>query len=315
MTLIEPGPKQSVRRRAMRWGAVAACVLAGCYRPARPDCAVSCADGAPCPNGLTCGATDRLCHAGAIECSAAELPGDAATGTGNGTGAGGDATLGVDAAPGIDANPGYCAPQSGLIGCYQFENTARNALPGLDITVNGNVQFPTDGEVGRAAAFDTTTTASIAVDPRLDLLTFTIEAWVNPSQISANGNTSLVNRYFHYAMVLDTKGDPVCGYTPSAGGLVIAATIVPLVLDRWSHVACTFDGTNLRTYVNGLNPASTLTGAGPVATGGMEGVSIGGAAPDHANDLYIGQLDELRIFSRVRTSQEICMDAGLASCM
>jgi hypothetical protein len=285
-------------------------MLAGCYRPARPDCAVSCAGGAPCPNGLTCGASDQLCHAGAIECSALEVPPIA------------DAAPASDAGPGSDAAPGrdgggtgtYCAPQQGLIGCYEFENTANNALDGLDITVNGNVQFPSDGEVGHAAAFNNTTTASIAVDPRLDLSAFTLEAWVNPSQFGGD-NTSLVNRYFHYAMVLDAKGEPVCEYTASGGALAFAATIVPLALDHWSHVACTFDGMNLRTYVNGLNPASTNTTAGPVATGGMEGVSIGGAAPDHANDFYIGQLDELRIFSRVRTAQEICMDAGLASCM
>ena len=307
MTLIEPGPKQSVRRRTMRWCAIATFVLAGCYRPARPDCAVSCADGVPCPNGLTCGATDQLCHAGAIECSALGVPPlvDAAPGS--------DAAPGVDAAPGIDATPGYCAPQSGLIGCYQFERNANNALPGLDIAINLLVTFPTDGKFGRAAKFNTSTTASIAADSRLDLATFTLEAWVNPSQVGAD-TTSLVNRYSHYGMTLDNKGAPACEYTASGGGRGIASTIVPLAPNQWNHVACTFDGMNLRTYVNGLNSASTFTLAGPVATGGMEGVSIGGAAPGHPTDLYVGELDELRIFSRVLTAQEICMDAGLASC-
>lgn len=32
---------------------------------------------------------------------------------------------------------------------------------------------------------------------------FTIEAWVNPTQLSSNNNTSLVNRYFQYGMTLD----------------------------------------------------------------------------------------------------------------
>src|SRR3954464_11270819 len=107
MTLIEPGPSGSARRCIVRWCTVAACVLAACYRPARPDCAVSCADGAACPNGLTCGATDRLCHAGAIECSALEVPPLA------------DAAPGSDAAPGRDGGGTYCAPQPGLIGCYE----------------------------------------------------------------------------------------------------------------------------------------------------------------------------------------------------
>jgi hypothetical protein len=46
----------------------------------------------------------------------------------------------------------------------------------------------------------------------------------------------------------------------------------------------------------------------------MEGVSIGGAAPDQPNDLYVGKLDELRIFSRVLTAHEICVDAGHTPC-
>jgi hypothetical protein len=308
MPPIESGPSGSVRHRTMWWCAVAACVVAGCYRPARPDCAVSCADGAPCPNGLTCGATDQLCHAGAIECSAIEVPplDDAAPGS--------DAAPRVDAAPGSDGGGGtYCAQQQGLIGCYEFEGNARNAFTGLDITVNGNVQFPNGGEVGRAAAFNTSTTASIAADPRLDLATFTIEVWVNPSQLRST-NTSLVNRYFRWGMTLDTQGEPVCAYYNPMGGLVAAiASGVPLVLNRWSHVACTFDGTKVKTYINGLGYVLS-TAAGPVATGGTQGVSIGGAAPDSPSDLYVGQLDELRIFSRARTDQEICIDAGRTDC-
>lgn len=310
MTLTEPGPSGSVCHRTMWWCAVAACVLAGCYRPGRPDCVVSCAGGAPCPNGLTCGATDQLCHAGAIECSALEVPPFA------------DAAPGHDAAPGSDAAPRrdggapgtYCGPQPGLIGCYEFENTANNAFTGLDINVTPNVQFPTDGEIGRAAAFDASTTASIATDSRLDLSTFTIEVWVNPSQLPSS-DTSLVNRYSQYGMTLNDKGEPVCEYTSSGGAFVFAATIVPLVRDQWTHLACTFNGTDLKTYVNGINPASTNTSAGPVATGGTEGVSIGGGGGIvHAGDVYVGKLDELRIFSRVLTDQEICMDAGRTPC-
>ncbi len=48
------------RSTAVVVGALVA--LAGCYRPERGRCAVTCADGVTCPGGLTCGA-DRFCHA------------------------------------------------------------------------------------------------------------------------------------------------------------------------------------------------------------------------------------------------------------
>jgi hypothetical protein len=294
----------------MRGWAVAFCMLAGCYRPARPDCAVSCADGAPCPSGLTCGATDRLCHAGVIECSAMSFPPlDAAPGT--------DAPPGTDAAPGTDAGLAFCDPsQPGLIGCYEFENTANNALPGLDITVT-NVTFPADGKVGRAAAFDGSTTATIAQDARLDLGAFTIETWINPSQTMMN-NTSVVNHEFQYGMVLDTKGGPVCAYytAPPGSQLVTAPplgmTATPLKTDQWTHLACTFDGATLVLYVDGVAVVHADSNK-PAATAVTPGVHIAGD-PDLTKDVYVGRLDELRIFKVARTAHQICTDAGVAQC-
>ena len=67
-------------------------------------------------------------------------------------------------------------------------------------------------------------------------------------------------------------------------------------------------------YVDG-RAAVRARSAGPVATGASQGIYIGGAAPDHPPDLYVGQLDELRLFSVARNAQQICADAGRAQCM
>lgn len=61
-------------------------------------------------------------------------------------------------------------------------------------------------------------------------------------------------------------------------------------------------------------PEITRLGAGAVATGVTPGIYIGGAAPDNPTDLYVGQLDQLRLFSVARAAQLICTDAGRAHC-
>ena len=46
----------------MRGWACAVLLLAGCYDPNLPACEVTCGEGSPCPDGLTC-KTDGYCHA------------------------------------------------------------------------------------------------------------------------------------------------------------------------------------------------------------------------------------------------------------
>jgi hypothetical protein len=55
-------------------GLLGAALLGACYQPAFEPCAVRCAGGAPCPDGMTCGA-DLNCHASEDEpaCPPSEL--------------------------------------------------------------------------------------------------------------------------------------------------------------------------------------------------------------------------------------------------
>ncbi|HEX3764824.1 MAG TPA: LamG domain-containing protein [Kofleriaceae bacterium] len=298
MTRIEQAPSRQARGRALRWCATV-CMLAGCYRPASLACAVSCADGATCPSGLTCGATDRLCHAGGIECSASQPSSDATP---------------DDAAPGSDGPLAYCDPgQPGLIGCYQFEGNARNApgLPGPDIIVNAAVGFPADDEVGDAADFDGISSAFLPPDPSLELTAFTIETWAKPIFLVATGST-LVNHIGQYGLMLDGNGTPICSYhtTQGSSSLVTAPGINPLAL-HWNHLACTYDQKTLVLYVNGVAVAHTDSTA-VVVTGLNLDTRIGGDVPDDQGDVYNGRLDELRIFDRARSAQQIYDDAGPA---
>jgi len=67
---------------------------------------------------------------------------------------------------------------------------------------------------------------------------------------------------------------------------------------QWAHFAMTWDGTNLRAFVNGVEKVTV-----PIAMlhTGMTALTIGGYPPAYFN----GQIDEFRVWSVARTAAEI----------
>ncbi len=76
----------------------------------------------------------------------------------------------------------------------------------------------------------------------------------------------------------------------------------PLPLGRWVHLAATFDGQKIRLYMDGQDQGA-LERPGPVgrATGPLV---LGNYAVDHAAH-FTGRLDEVRLWKRVLTPEEI----------
>jgi len=67
---------------------------------------------------------------------------------------------------------------------------------------------------------------------------------------------------------------------------------------QWAHFAMTWDGTNLRAFVNGVEKVTV-----PIAmlNTGMTALTIGGYPPAYFN----GQLDEFRVWNVARTAAQI----------
>ena len=162
-----------------------------------------------------------------------------------------------------------------------------------------------DGRYGGALMFD-------GVDdgvevPSSDAMTFTtaltLEAWVRPSADTAT-----------LRQIIQLPGETTAGLklTPSGHARVrvdvptgparVTAT-EPLPLDAWSHVAATYDGSTLRLYVNGVE-AGTRATAGDLA--GSLPMSIGRSRP--GGQAFAGSIDEVRIYRRALTAEEIVAD-------
>jgi len=74
-------------------------------------------------------------------------------------------------------------------------------------------------------------------------------------------------------------------------------------IDQWVHVAGTYDGTNWNIYRNGqlLNSAEDAVGAVPVGVGW----AIGSRGGDMIDQLFVGQVDDVRIYNRALTEDQI----------
>jgi hypothetical protein len=270
--------------------------LVGCYRPASLECAITCANGASCPNGLTCG-TDQLCHGGTRECS--DIDASVADG-------------GQPDAP--DDSPAlvFCDPsRPDLVACYEFEGNADDRSANHLNATTDMVGYQA-GRVGSALALGKTSTVRIADTPVLDLQQFTVEAWLYQTDSTQGQNVTVVNNVMQYGLLLDTANQPFCACFTDT--LIVASATTPLPLNRWTHVACTYDTTVLTLYVDGA-VARQAPGNGPANVMAMSGTGIGS---DSANTEdfhhYVGLIDELRIWLVPRTHAQICADAGPTAC-
>ena len=138
----------------------------------------------------------------------------------------------------------------------------------------------------------------------LDLDAVTVEMWVRPDALppTAQARTGLFDNDGQYSVFLFGDGTVHC----LASGEIEA---VGLAVGTWTHVACVHNGLSVTLYIDGAALATAL--AGPLGLM-PNGSNIGSNSPD-GNDRFIGRIDELRIFRRARTPDELCEAAGCAA--
>lgn len=217
------------------------------------------------------------------------------------------------AAPGTDGTsderPPFCDPTDPhLVVCYQFEGDTKDSSGHhLDATM-ANVSFP-PGKVGQAMQFAADSAADVQDSPAFDVAALTIEAWIWPSQLpSATTRAGIVDMNGQYGFFFYPGGDLRC-----TGGVALPPAVAPLTTDRWTHVACTYDGAAGAIYVDGVALANA-TGGGALKTGGTTGISLAADNPPGAGSRMVGMIDEVRMMNIARTPEQICADAGRSSC-
>ncbi len=180
------------------------------------------------------------------------------------------------------------------LGVARFSDDAPGAVSGsthsIDLTA-GNVAFDASGYPGVSGD-----------DPR------TVSAWVRPNSVTGGqaivewgqpgGGTRWTLRLDDARLRTEVQGGFLVGETELEAG-------------EWSHVAVTFDGTNLSDavlYVNGVMQDVFDSTDIPINTGDVADVRVGAssaAAWGGAGRWFDGNLDEVGIWSRALSETEV----------
>ncbi|MCK4790902.1 MAG: LamG domain-containing protein, partial [Desulfobacteraceae bacterium] len=156
---------------------------------------------------------------------------------------------------------------------------------------------------GRGLTFDNTSTEYVVIgdDASLNLTTtFTVEAWVKTTSITSDkqalycrkkvsGSKGYCFGIFNAEVVVGIDGND------------FLSTGAGLTTNTWSHLAGTFDNDSIRYYVNGVKISAIHPNKGPTSANTIAptlGRTLG-------IDYFGGTIDEVRVWSDVRTLDEI----------
>ena len=213
--------------------------------------------------------------------------------------------------------PSY-VPTSGLVGWWPFNGNANDESGnGNNGTVNG-ATLTTDrfGVVNKAYSFDGTNSNIVIADNALLRPTnITISVWVK-TDLSPLTGTIVSKTNFSNAQgeqyVIDVastgltrfhiKRNSACSSGLGWNSLITGTGAISANI--WTNIVYTYDGTTMRCYVNGLMVQSFNPPSGAIDNCAGGNLTIGRY---WSGDLkyFKGQIDDLAIFNRALTQQEI----------
>lgn len=222
-----------------------------------------------------------------------------------GAGPGDDDPLAPDAgdATGPLVAPSCTDPAMRL--CIDFEQIApvRDEASGSLIAQG---LTPATRAIEQAATFDNGARIHVQERTGLDISpNITLELWVKPRARPDEASMVLLENALQYGIEYEADGELQCAL---AGARIDSAAISE---NAWHHVACTYDGAELRIYVDGHLAgcqARTASIERNAVFGTVIGARVGGLYS--YRDHFDGDLDDVHVFARTFSPREIC---GLAS--
>ncbi len=200
----------------------------------------------------------------------------------------------------------------GLVAAYGFdEETGSQVFDSSTGTYDGVVEgatWSTEGRYGSALSFNGNgDLVSVADAASLDLSSgMTIMAWINPSTAAGWRNVLMKqsNNGLSYALYAsDDLGRRGSVYINTGVG-DISAFGPTLPANTWTHLAATYDGSELILFVDGSKVTSApvsgslFNSSGPLQIGGN----------NMWGEYFSGLIDEVRIYNRALSSGEILRD-------
>ncbi|HEY6891606.1 MAG TPA: LamG-like jellyroll fold domain-containing protein [Solirubrobacter sp.] len=194
--------------------------------------------------------------------------------------------------PTMPSPPCICAaapPPPKPVAAWGFDEPSGTKVPGGKLAGPLRVR---GGRFGNALDFDGIDDWVTVKAPSLGTA-MTVEAWVYPTRRGGSLALRETKHGASWSLYQDEVGV----------GATFARGAAPK-LNRWTHLAMTYDGTTLRRFVNGV-PAGTRAAKGALAAGAYP-LRFGGNAV--WKEWFKGRLDEVRVYDRALTPAQIATD-------
>ncbi len=223
-------------------------------------------------------------------------------GTGAGTG-----TLYIDDIRLYAVAPGPVTMTPTLVGWWKLDNDVKDSSGnGNNGTITGAPTYTAGGKVGAALKLNGTadyvdcgTAASLDITDQV-----TLSAWIKPGNFANSAYQTFVGKGDKSYCIQHTNGNVIqfFVYYGSTWYTANSTAVTSTMNNSWHHVAGTFDGVQLRLYLDGVVVASTLR-TGTIATTTFT-ASIGRNS-EQSGRLLNGEIDEVRIYRGALPTTEV----------
>jgi large repetitive protein len=149
----------------------------------------------------------------------------------------------------------------------------------------------------------TSQAVSVPYAASLNSALFSVEAWAKPTGGSGTYRGVLTSRDYPKGWVLYAGANNTWQFWVNNGAAMLDVAGSPVVLNSWSHLVGTFDGTRARLYVNGVLVASGTVSSTyqPQLT---RALMIGQSEPG-PSFFFPGTIDEPAVYGKVLSAAQI----------
>ena len=180
---------------------------------------------------------------------------------------------------------------------------------------NSVVRKLTQSTFGAALNFDGTINDQISMGTAMTTAmgTFsvlTVEAWVKPATVSSGSESEIIGNYDspngNMQFLLRQQQNTYAFFAdPGTGFQAVTSPAGTATANVWQHVAGVWDGNNLMIYINGVLQATQTGVTGPNLNNSITNAVVMGYEPAGSGEGFSGDMDEVRVWSCVRTQCQI----------
>ena len=166
-------------------------------------------------------------------------------------------------------------------------------------TLAGDATYATGGVNAKCLTLDGTgDSVTVADAASLDITTgITVSAWIKRDGTLNSENGILSKTVYNF--ILNSTGKFRVELETSGYQSVLSSATVPA--DEWVHVCGTYDGVNIRAYINGVEDANSPTAdTGNISTNN-DTLSVG----NHSGGYFPGEIDRVFVFNTAKSAQHV----------